>query len=270
MHRGYRIITALVVVLLTAGCWDDKKPAAAPSSSSVAKPASTGNTPDGPIVAEVAVRELQQVALKTVPQTAAAKSYLYRRSEIHEGDRTSELEEWFEIQGLIPVKIRENGKDFESRPSLAETAESMRAALAREGPSAERPTPDWLEGLPGDIPGLANVLEPKAGPRSPAARAWDLFSRADPLLPGKVRAGLIKLIATVPGLSASQLTTGGHRNYALSYTDEGATHVLYFDALTARAAGEGSVLSASSPGPSGGPQPDGTRLWTFQIRASLT
>jgi hypothetical protein len=146
----------------------------------------------------------------------------------------------------------------------------MRAALAREGPSAERPTPDWLEGLPGDIPGLANVLEPKAGPRSPAARAWDLFSRADPLLPGKVRAGLIKLIATVPGLSASQLTTGGHRNYALSYTDEGATHVLYFDALTARAAGEGSVLSASSPGPSGGPQPDGTRLWTFQIRASLT
>jgi hypothetical protein len=260
MNGRYHIVMMLGVMLLVAGCTDAPSGPGTPAAGSApaAAPVNANDVKD-------VLRALEQVALATAPREAPAEGYVYRRSESDVGV----VEEWAEIQGLIPVKYRQDGKDVDSRPSTAEAAQSMRSRLAADGPSVELPTPAWLAALPGDAEALKAKLAAGRSDVLPAELAGMMFTRADPLLPAKLRAALIRLIATTPGLSSSERTVGGKRCFVLRYPAYRATYELIIDDH-AHGAGSSVHGGPASPGPKGELPGTESSRWTFDVRKDLS
>jgi hypothetical protein len=214
--------------------------------------------------------ELEAAAPTTRVPSLPGGGYLYERRETLDPGGEQVLESWNELNGLIPVKLRVNGKDADSRPSVAEIAGSARTRLAEEGPNLHNPTPAWLAGLPTDPARLIPVLRAGVPDVDPlATRCAALFFHADPLLPGPVRLALLKILAATPGVSASEVRIGGKRHYAVRYDGVGGPSELFFDPATAHAVGGATLFSQAGPGPSAGPQPDDAQLWTFKIVSKL-
>lgn len=232
--------------------------------------------------------ELEHAAQRTAPVTVPAGSYLYRRTDTtvaglppNAAPTAGQMTEtWSQPPGIITVKVRSAGKDFESRPSTADIAEAQRREFARTGPSIRYPTAGWLAGLPIDPDRLLAELQRTAIPvHEPWAVCLSLFSRVDPLLPTAVRVALLKIMGATGGLSANEVTIGSQRYLAVRYSVGGVGDEVLFDRATAHAVGtatvnlhndqDGAQSAASGPPASAAPDPDSLQLWTFKVVSSL-
>jgi hypothetical protein len=185
---------------------------------------------------------------------------------------------WLDPQGMIALKIMRDGADMNGpgEQVAAETDPQKKAALEKKlgdpdaeiaqlrqeladnGPSAIRPTPEWLAGLPADPVALRALLLGDTG-----ANKWsddhrlftavsDLLINAEPILEPASRTALYGALGTIGELTALDTTAEGLRVYAIRHTENGSIDELLFDPATGRFLGRGSGHEDTPPPASAG------------------
>lgn len=201
-------------------------------------------------------------------------------------------EMWLDPQGMIALKITRDGEDMmdgasEKVPAAggattdaqqtdprkkavlekklgdpeAEIAQ-LRQELADNGPSAIRPTPAWLAGLPADPAAVRALLLGDTGVNkwSDDHRLFtavsDLLINAEPILAPATRTALYGALGTIGELTALDTTAEGLRVYAIRHTENGSIDELLFDPASGRFLGRGSGHeSLPAPAAAGGIEP---------------
>jgi hypothetical protein len=207
------------------------------------------------------------------PVAVAAGQVLYVRGTGEQWSPPYTHEMWLDVDGAIPLMIRRGdgvdgftvgGPEPTAEPSpvpvdpdvkvergLADEIASARAELAQDGPSLNRPTPEYLATLPADPHQLLELMEEQFGP---FAGDWsvdhgvfdqtrNLLYNNEPLLTGAARAAIYGALALLPGTGSSgEVTYRGQRYVTIWFTERGDRQVeLLFDPTTGRVAGEGPV-----------------------------
>ncbi|HEX5596067.1 MAG TPA: CU044_5270 family protein [Micromonosporaceae bacterium] len=168
---------------------------------------------------------------------------------------------WLDPQGMIPLRIIRNGKDFTKDTENDHAAEvaQARQQLTADGPSLLRPTPQWLADLPTDPAVLRAQLLAAIGENSWSEEhrlvngLVDLFVRVEPVLTPPVRVAFYRLLGDIDGTTAMEITVEGRVLVAIRHEENGSATDLLFDPLTGRSAGRRSAVSSDdvriSPAP---------------------
>jgi hypothetical protein len=211
-------------------------------------------------------------------------------------------EMWLDPQGMIALKITRDGEDMmdgasekvpaaggaitdaqETDPQETDPQETdpqkkaalekklgdpeaeiaqLRQELADNGPSAIRPTPAWLAGLPADPAAVRALLLGDTGVNkwSDDHRLFtavsDLLINAEPILAPATRTALYGALGTISELTALDTTAEGLRVYAIRHTENGSIDELLFDPASGRFLGRGSGHeSLPAPAAAGGIEP---------------
>src|SRR5262249_46380929 len=146
--------------------------------------------------------------------------------------------------------------DGQPGASFQEYVAQEQATYRQDGPSIRQPSPAFLASLDASPEHLRALLEaffvtcPPDPGCTVANDAWQMFSaiadlsrKGDVILPPAVRAGLLRLIATFPDLTAEPVTLDGHSYVAVGIPDKEKTSrgELLVDPATARVVGQAEV-----------------------------
>jgi hypothetical protein len=202
------------------------------------------------------VERLAQLGGQLQPITVPAGQVLHNGSQIFSDAEQSSHEVWYEVDGMIALRVRKTGGD-QMDVSMTETeiAES-RQHLATEGPSFAMPTPAYLASLPTDPAQLLRRLLPtgsdKEGARSPDHYLFkdyvQVFYYMQPVLQPATRQALYRMLGRVAGVrTLGALDIGGRPYVVVGHDDriqDGSVHttVLLFDPTTGQVVGDGYLI----------------------------
>jgi hypothetical protein len=180
-------------------------------------------------------------------------------------------EVWFDPQGMVALQITDGQQSFMDglKGDRAGNIAQGRAALAAEGPSFYRATPQWLAGLPDDPDALVAVLRQtvQTNKWSQSHNIWNTmyeFSmNGDLLLSPANRAALFQAYGRLDGLTAESVVINGETFIGLRHNENGSVDEVLFDPTTGRAMAVRSLYAgeiAVSPAP-GQPQLDPSMMY---------
>jgi hypothetical protein len=158
----------------------------------------------------------------------------------------------FDPQGFIQID-QIPGAD----PNFEQHLKAQRDRFAADGPSPLQPSPSWLASVDTSVAGLTAVVQQwieqsgESGPVNPIAvtRFYGLLSvHGGILLPPKVVAGFLRLLAAQSGVDVADATFEGHGMVAVSVTvpNSGVAKEIYLDPATGRALGDGTLTTISA------------------------
>jgi hypothetical protein len=192
-------LSVAAVAVLAAGTshgGDGQRAAAggAPASAAAsASPAATSAAPAAP-----------PVDLSVTPLRLGPGQLLY----VHGHSEGYSHEMWLDVNGAIALAIRrtDNGgvSIDSSEQDLAKDIADARAALAAKGPSLDRPTPEFLAGLPSDPQAVLNLLSHMSDNGSGSDRltvkdATEVLYLIEPLLSPAQRGQFLAALELIPG-----------------------------------------------------------------------
>jgi hypothetical protein len=220
------IAVALTVVAVVASV--TAVPAPGPPASGVASPSVTA-TPDPATAAEV-IEKLAQVAAAGPPPPVVRPGqqvHLVYESQRGPGGAFLRDDLWFDPNGAILVRFMRTRPDGSTEQGeLGESSGLERQRFAEQGPSPEHPTPAWLASLPTDPARLWQVLkqcpssECAAGGGEPGVvdlRLKRMVRISDVLIPPAQRAGLVRVLASLPDPGVDSVTVRGRTLWAVSH-----------------------------------------------------
>jgi hypothetical protein len=158
---------------------------------------------------------------------------------------------WMDPQGLIALQITDGTASMMDGPKGDRDGNiaAARAALAKQGPSFYRPTPQWIAGLPSDPAVLCAVLQQtvEAGDWSQAHAVWSMmaqfYANGDLLLGPAGRAALFQAYAHVDGLQAETVMIGGETFIGLRHNEKSSADEVLFDPANGHAVGVRSLYA---------------------------
>ncbi|MEV4416981.1 hypothetical protein [Catellatospora sp. NPDC049609] len=207
----------------------------------------------------------------------------------HGDDPTAQVgyqgrELWLDPQGMIPVKLLDGERDLFDGPKGRPDDTFERDDLRENGPSLRRPTPEWLAQLPAGDPAalLARLRADVAGNEKWTADhlVWDamgeLYLHADLLLSPALRAGLLRAVQGMDGLTAGEVVIDGVRLVSIRQTEGRSATEILFDPVTGWAVGRRDLFRDSEvtllppdPGPRFDPLVGYHVTWTQNLVNSV-
>jgi hypothetical protein len=212
---------------------------------------SAAPSPDAPSARRL-INDLAELAESGPPQPDVAPDQLIEvelRYQNTPGAWTTETYR-LEAEGLIKSE-----HELGDRDSFQQYAADQRREFEQAGPSLRQPTAQWLSSLdpsPGRL--LELLLEDATCHDCPDGEydLWQLYNaiadlvrQADVLIPPTVRAGLIRLIGTMPGAGIESVMIEDRPYWALGFNNAGhaaTTYAeFYLDPETGRFMGAGTM-----------------------------
>jgi hypothetical protein len=267
-------------------------PAASSSEAPPPDPDKTSSHPDPPAAADhrAAVDLLERFAVGRAATgealTVPPGKLLYVRGAGSDNASAATREAyrhemWVDVNGGIVLRIRrtDNGSVTIDVPdpnnpkdNMPAEIEQQRQELAKNGPSLNRPTQEYLTALPTDPDAMLDLLRttaaPGGGPWSADHAIMDwlrtfLYTN-EPLLTPQVRVAIYRAITKLPsiGSSGQPVTVDGRSVYTIGQTERGQRDELLIDAITGRIIGSRSLPN--------GTDPTFYDLWTHAVVASTT
>jgi hypothetical protein len=152
-----------------------------------------------------------------------------------------------EREGAIVVA----DSQYPDQASYQRYVDDQRDTFADAGPSLRHPTAAWLAALdpsPGNLRPLVSAsCDCAAAPALMFATVEELLGRADLVLPPRVRAGLLRVLATIPGITAYEATVDGRPYRVVALEGPTAARELFIDPLTRRFAGAAFLITGRAP-----------------------
>ncbi len=140
---------------------------------------------------------------------------------------------------------------YSDQASFQRYVDDQRATFAATGPSLRHPTAEWLESLDPSPENLRSLLTAACDcdtSEQQFATVEELLGRADLVLPPRVRAGLLRVLATLPGITAYEDTVDGRPYRMVALTGRGGSQrELLIDPATQRFAGAASLTTGRAP-----------------------
>jgi len=243
------VATAVAAAAVTASLVLGQTPA--PVAQPTIKPAAP-TTPPPPTPAQIIEAWATELESGTpAPASAPGQHIAYTARLYSGGEWTTQPGGLAEREGLIIVDSPAN----DGRQSFQDYIADQRAEFAATGPSWRMPTVGWLDTLDASPAGLRQACGAAChDDQQTWSAVEDLVSKADLVLPPRVRAGLLRLLGTIDGVTVSQATVDGQTLRIVAHPDESrapsgtmysyATNEIYIDPTTGRFAGTGVLGTA--------------------------